>query len=343
MFILYQCSTDHRAIKHISNGIQIETKGLNVNVRFYSDNIVRIVKWLPGSSPEKLSLSVIQDSLPELDLDIRRKSGYISISSDKLILRIAKNEGRIEFFNKDKEIILNEYGRPVFTPVEFEGDKSFNVQQKFRLTPDEGIYGLGQHQDGYMNYRGCTVNLVQANTDAVNPFLISTRKYGILWDNYSRTVFRDDPETSLWSEMGDNIDYYFIYGSTMDDVIAGYRNLTGQAPMYGKWAYGYWQSKEHYEDRNELLGVVEEYRKRKIPVDNIIQDWDYWEGRENWSQMFFDPKKFPKPEEMIRKIHDLNFHIMISIWPGLGPNTLIYKDMEERGFLFNTSGWAGFK
>jgi len=330
-------------IEPIKNGIQLETKELNLKVRFYADNIVRVVKWLPGGTPEKLSLSVIHDSLPGLDISIKEKSGYIIISSSKIIVRIAKNSGRIEFFDSNNEIILNEQDKPSFTEVEINEDKSYNVEQKFRLTPDEGIYGLGQHQDGYMNYRGCTVNLVQTNTDAVNPFIISTRKYGILWDNYSRTVFKDDKETSIWSEMGDNIDYYFIYGSTMDDVIAGYRELTGQVPMYGRWAYGYWQSKEHYKDRNELLGVVEEYRRRRIPVDNIIQDWNYWDGNENWSQMFFDPKKYPEPADMIRRIHDLNFHIMISIWPGLGPNTLIYKDMEQRDYLFNTTGWAGFK
>ncbi len=330
-------------IEPIKNGIQLETKELNLKVRFYADNIVRVVKWLPGGTPEKLSLSVIHDSLPGLDISIKEKSGYIIISSSKIIVRIAKNSGRIEFFDSNNEIILNEQDKPSFTEVEINEDKSYNVEQKFRLTPDEGIYGLGQHQDGYMNYRGCTVNLVQTNTDAVNPFIISTRKYGILWDNYSRTVFKDDKETSIWSEMGDNIDYYFIYGSTMDDVIAGYRELTGQVPMYGRWAYGYWQSKEHYKDRNELLGVVEEYRRRRIPVDNIVQDWNYWDGNENWSQMFFDPKKYPEPADMIRRIHDLNFHIMISIWPGLGPNTLIYKDMEQRDYLFNTTGWAGFK
>ena len=218
------------------------------------------------------------------------------------------------------------------------------MQQKFSLTPDEGIYGLGQHQYGYMNYRGCMVKLVQTNTDAVNPFLISSKGYGVLWDNYSKTIFEDsDNETSIWSEVGDNIDYYFIFGQDMDEVIAGYRDLSGQAPMYGKWAYGYWQSREHYEDRNELLSIAEEYRIRKIPIDNIIQDWDYWDGRENWSQMFFDEKKFPRSKKMISKIHDLNYHIMISIWPGLGPNTQIYKDMEKRDYLFKTVGWAGFK
>ena len=130
-----------------------------------------------------------------------------------------------------------------------------------------------------MNYRGRTVNLVQANTEAVTPFLISTQGYGILWDNTSKTVFDDaQGKTSLWSDVADNVDYYFIYGPSMDQVIAGYRTLTGQAPMYGKWAYGYWQSKEHYKDREELLGIARQYREKQIPIDNIIQDWNYWGG-----------------------------------------------------------------
>src|SRR3972149_8386168 len=233
----------------------------------------------------------------------------------------------------------------IITPVKIpHEEKAFNVQQNFSLTPDEGIYGLGQHQYGYMNYRGRTVKLVQANTEAVTPFLISTQGYGILWDNYSKTIFADDNEKmSLWSEVGDNMDYYFIYGKTMDEVIAGYRDLTGQAPMYGKWAYGYWQSKEHYHTRDELLGVAKEYRKRQIPIDNIVQDWNYWGGNNNWGGMIFDQTRYPNPKEMVDTLHVMHFHLMISIWPGLGPDTEIFKEMDSNGFLYNQFGWAGFK
>jgi alpha-D-xyloside xylohydrolase len=324
--------------------VQLETEELNLNVRFYADNIVRVLKWGPGGSPDKLSLTVINNRLPDIKIKINESAGYIDMSGPGITLHIYKKDGRIEYYGLNNETILLEKDKPVFTPFKNEFEESFSVRQNFKLSPDEALYGLGQHQYGYMNYRNCTVKLVQTNTDAVNPFLISSKGYGILWDNYSKTVFNDsDNEASIWSEVGDNIDYYFIYGQDMDEVIAGYRNLSGQAPMYGRWAYGYWQSKEHYNDRDELLGVAEEYRARKIPVDNIIQDWDYWDGRENWSQMFFDEKKFPRPKEMIDKIHSMNYHIMISIWPGLGSNTLIYKDMERRGYLFNTIGWAGFK
>ena len=123
-----------------------------------------------------------------------------------------------------------EEGKAILAPVVYAGDSGYTVQQNFMLTPDEGIYGLGQHQYGYMNYRGKTVKLVQSNTNAVNPFLISTKNYGILWDNYSKTIFTDTlAYASMWSDIGNNIDYYFIYGNNMDGTIAGYRKLTGQA------------------------------------------------------------------------------------------------------------------
>ena len=218
------------------------------------------------------------------------------------------------------------------------------MKQAFRLTPDEGIFGLGRRQDGLMNYRGHTVKLVQTNTDAVTPFLVSTNLYGVLWDNYSKTIFDDGPAgASLSSEVADGVDYYLIAGADMDAVIAGYRGLTGQAPMYGRWAYGYWQSKEHYHTQEEVLRVAEEYRRRRIPVDNIVQDWNYWGENSNWSGMTFDPTRYPRPAEMVSRLHDLGFHLMISIWPGLGPASAVSKDMDAQGFLYKPVGWGGFR
>ncbi len=172
------------------------------------------------------------------------------------------------------------------------------MRQNFHLTPEEGIYGFGEQQSGQVNTRGRTVNLVQSNTESVTPFFVSTAGYGVYWDNYSKTVFADNPAaTSLWSEVADNIDYYFFFGPSLDQVIAGYRQLTGQAPMYGKWAFGYWQSKEHYASRDELLAVSQEFRDRKIPIDSLVQDWQYWGGNDMWSGMVFDEKTYPAPRK----------------------------------------------
>ena len=344
ILISLRCTTYQSDVKPVVNGVRVETKNLNVRVQFYDRNIVRITKFLPENTVEIRSLTVVKTIPENIAVDVKEDETSVILSTDKLRVSISKEDGSLKFRKSDNTPLLMESGIPVFSPVVYESDSGYSIRQNFRLQEDEGVFGLGQHQDGYMNYRGKEVVLVQSNTDAVNPFLVSTQNWGILWDNYSKTVFKDKTgQTSFWSDIGDRMEYYFVSGNSMDDVIAGYRELTGQAPMYGKWAYGYWQSKEHYENRDELLGIVKQYRQRQIPIDNIIQDWDYWDGQENWGQLYFSETKYPKPEQMIKLIHDMHFHIMISIWPGLGPNTAVYQEMDKHGYLFWPIGWANFK
>lgn len=339
-----QCSSAQTTVQRIQNGVQLQTQGLAVKVQFYADDRVRVVKWPANGTPDKKSLVVTQERLPDLTVRFQETDKAVTLGTRRLTVILSKADGRIQYLTAEDKAILKEEGKAVLTPVEYPHEKAFHVQQAFKLTAEEGVYGLGQHQSGYMNYRGRTVNLVQSNTEAVTPFLISTQGYGILWDNPSKTVFEDNKDkASFWSDVADNVDYYFIYGPGMDTVIAGYRDLTGQAPMYGRWAYGYWQSKEHYKDRDEVLGIARQYREKKIPIDNIVQDWNYWGGNENWGGMFFDETRYPRPKEMVDLLHDQNFHMMISVWPALGPNTPIFKDMDSHGYLYNQFGWAGFK
>jgi alpha-D-xyloside xylohydrolase len=328
----------------IKNGVQFEVGNLNQKVQFYSPEMVRVVKWVKGATPDSTSLVVVLKAIPELTIRVKENAKTISLYSDKLHVLISKSDGHIEYSDRKEIPFLKESGKSEIQPEQLKNEKTYNIKQAFKLTDDEGIYGLGQHQDGYFNYRGHSVKLVQTNTNAVSPFLISTKNYGILWDNYSKTIFEDNAQgTSIWSDVASAVDYYFISGTNMDQVISGYRDLTGHAPMYGKWAYGYWQSKEHYEDRAELLSIAKEYRDRKIPIDNIIQDWDYWDGTKNWGQLYFDEKKYPNPSEMIDILHKEHFHVMISIWCAFGPNTPVYKEMDQKGLLYPTVGWAGFK
>ncbi len=340
----FGCDQKKGKVSVIKNGAEVYTGKIYVKVQFYKDNIVRIIKWTKEGTSEKKSLSVIQNDFPEIDIQTQDNESSVILNSDKLSVKINKVSGNVEYLTSSGDNILKETGETLLKPVVYDGDSGFSMQQDFSLTPAEGIYGLGQHQDGYFNYRGKEVKLVQSNTEAVNPFLISTAGYGILWDNYSMTIFKDNNEkTSIWSDMGDNIDYYFIKGSNMDNVISGYRFLTGTAPMYGKYAYGYWQSKEHYDTQEELLSKARQYRKLKIPIDNMIQDWDWWNGNPNWGSMVFDKTLFPEPEKMMEELHSMNFHAIISIWPAIGPNTEFYKDMDSKGLLYPTVGWAGFK
>lgn len=139
---------------------------------------------------------------------------------------------------------------------------------------------------------------------------------------------------SLYSEIGDQIDYYFIYGENLDQVIHEYRELTGRAAMLPKWTMGFWQSRERYRTQEELLNVVREFRKRKIPLDNIVQDWFYW-PEDKWGDHDFDSTRFPDPEGMIRTLHDsLHTHIMISVWPKFYVGTTHFEEFRKQGWLY---------
>jgi alpha-D-xyloside xylohydrolase len=329
----------------IADGVELDRGDYHVKVQFYGEGTVRVVKWIKGGSDQKKSLSVVQTALPKLKLKIGQSESAVTLDSGKLKVVLDTKDGILRFVAPDGHTLLAEKGSALFHATGLPQEKNaFNVSQDFKLTPDEGIYGFGQSQDGVFNWRGNTAKIVQANTAAVTPVLVSTNGYGIFWDNYSKTLWNDDAKgASLWSEVADNVDYYFFAGPTIDDAIARYRDLTGAAPMYGKWAYGYWQSKEHYHTQAELLGVAKKYRDLNIPIDGIIQDWNYWDGLENWGSTVFDPKRYPDPKAMYDELHAMHFHAMTVIWEALGPASEIHKDMARRGWLYSPVGWAGFK
>jgi alpha-D-xyloside xylohydrolase len=144
----------------------------------------------------------------------------------------------------------------------------------------------------------------------------------------------EQSKLSLWSEVADEIDYYFIRGNNADDVIGGYRTLTGKATIVPKWALGFWQSRERYKTQDEIIGTVKEYRKRGIPLDNIVLDWQYWEDPK-WGSHEFDASRFPDPKGMIDQLHNqLHAQLMISVWPKFNTGTKHYEEMNRKGFLF---------
>jgi alpha-D-xyloside xylohydrolase len=139
---------------------------------------------------------------------------------------------------------------------------------------------------------------------------------------------------SLFSEVADQIDYYFIYGENMDEVISGYRKITGKSPMMPKWAMGLWQCRERYKTQDELLSVVKEFRKHHIPIDNIVQDWFYW-NEDQWGSHEFDASRYPDPKGMIQELHDtLKTRLMISVWPKFYVGTEHYDEFNKNGWLY---------
>jgi len=309
-----------------------QTKKGFIKLQIYSEDIIRVTISPVKDLKEKESRIIVNKPDQKIKWNIHETDRYISVSTKKITAKLDKLNNTVSFFDYSGNLILqgDQYS---FEPEKDNDEIVYQIKQKFKLSPEEAIYGLGQFQEGIMNWRSHDLTLFQENREIAVPMLVSTKNYGILWDNYSLTKFHDDREnTSLWSNVADAIDYYFIAGKNLDNVIAGYRFLTGKVPMFGKWAYGYWQSKERYNTQKEIVDVVKEYRKRKLPLDVIVQDWMYW-GDHGWSALEFDKKKFPDPKKMIEEIHDNNTKIMISIWPVSASKTQVFKEMQNNGFL----------
>lgn len=181
-----------------------------------------------------------------------------------------------------------------------------------------------------MSQRNQTKRLIQDNLEDVIPFFQSVKGYGLFWDNYSPTIFKDNQEeTSFLSEVGDCIDYYFMYGENADGVVAQMRYLTGQVPMFPLWTYGFWQSRERYKSQKEIVGV-QKYRELGVPLDGIIQDWRYLGKQLPVERNGFFERRILRPQKMMEDIHGMNAHIIISIWSAFGPHTKPYHELDKR-------------
>ena len=464
---------------------QKETDPRLLKIQICTDEIIHVIASPVDSFSTRSSLMFNKTIWEPANWYVTEEGSIVKISTSEIIVRVDTISGRIEFYDRDNHLLLNEKsgGGKIITPAEIMGEKTYHIQQFFEPSEGEAFYGLGQHQNGVMNYKGHDVDLWQYNIIAVNPFLVSSKNYGILWDNNSRTKFGDisnyqpintlklfdkngteggltaeyfkdtdftslftsrtesriehefidvndkypegfqqnvaavrwsgeiecnepgmhkfrlyscgytkmwlngelvvdswrqnwlpwthilklnmeagkryqikiewihtggyigldyfTPEkeeirnyTSLYSEVADQIDYYFIRGDNLDQVIHGYREITGKAKMMPKWAMGFWQCRERYKSQDELLSVVKEFRQRQIPIDNIVQDWFYWK-EDQWGSHEFDTTRYPDPEGMVKELHnDLHTHIMISVWPKFYVGTKHYDEFKEHGWLY---------
>lgn len=472
----------------------------NVQLKVVADNIIRVIA-IADNELQPLKSLIITTEQSNVKFDVANNKEFVTLKTSMLTAVVNLQTGTVSFFDTSGKPVLSEkeMGRSI-QPQVFEGEKLYSIRQDFVASPDDAWYGLGQHQDGLMNYKTYQVQLFQNNTEVAVPFLISKKNYGILWDNYSLTHFGDvrmyqplnalkifskkgeqgwltasysndksnpsksileRPESSIsyeylndsklflpkefkpatgivawegsiasdmngihkfrftaagyikvwidnklvldrwrqnwnplsaildvdlqkgkkyafkvewipyggesyisfkWlpplmeeekngysfsSEASQQLDYYFIYGQNMDSVIAGYRMLTGKAVMMPKWSLGFWQSRERYKTEDEILSTVAEFRKRKIPIDNIVQDWFYWKENQ-WGSQEFDPTRFPSPEKMTKTLHDqYHTHFMISVWPKFYQGISTYNEFDKQGWLYkrnvvdSVKDWVG--
>ncbi|MBK8657251.1 MAG: DUF5110 domain-containing protein [Haliscomenobacter sp.] len=322
------------------SGIKATIGQIDLEIQFFSPSIVRIIKAPEGRPFSKESLSVIKTP-QQTAFSAKQQSGALHLKTENLTVSLDLQSGQISFYSGAGALLLREKaGSATFTPFNDSGNPTFQVRQAFTLDNDEAIYGLGQQQTGKMVQRNLTLHMIQGNTDDYIPFFQSVKGYGVFWDNYSPTLFSDTlSSTTFQSEVGDGMDYYFLYGANADGVIRGMRDLTGQAPMFPLWTYGYWQSKERYKSQTEVVDVVKKYRELGVPIDGIIQDWQYWGNNYLWNAMEFLTPEFNNPQRMVDEVHQLNAHMAISIWNSFGPHTKPYRDLEKIGALMDFTTW----
>jgi len=214
-----------------------------------------------------------------------------------------------------------------YEPDQVNREQTFHVSERFSPVAEEAYYGLGQHQSGMFNYRGSTVELAQNNTDVAIPLLVSSKGYAVMWNTASMTEVDNRFPLGLrfTSLAGSAVDYYFIYGPEMDQILHQYRNMTGHTPMLPKWSYGLFQSKDRYVSQAEILDVASHYRSQHIPLDAIVQDWFWWktEGDPEFNANYTDV-----PAEL-KQLHDEHVHAMISVWGLFDTHAQNYQYLTE--------------
>lgn len=358
-------------IKETDSGVRFQTASpvLNGEIIFYSPSIVRVIKYPSAHMPDKKSYPIIKT--PEkVNITYKQDGNKIQMKTENMLVTLHSSTGKVTYQTLQGNTLLSEKELGTnFTPRKDVTRDAFTVSQAFALQPEEAIYGLGQRQSGAMNHRNQQVHLSNGNTNICIPYFTSEKGYGVYWDNPGISQFSDTPyETSFSSQVGECADYYFMYeDGTQDGVIACIRNLTGNAPMFPLWTMGYWQCRERYKSPDELCEVLDKYRELKVPLDGIVQDWQYWGCDSNWNAMKFmnpryinklddkealrylpngedktakfDKPRFKTPEEMIKYVHKNNAHLMISVWASFGPWTDQFKELDKMGALLKFETW----
>lgn len=336
--------------------------GTTIYVHFLADNIVRVQKYAEGKRPEKKSYAVVM-SPDDVWARAHHEEGLTGLSSGTLYVTIDEHTGQVTFYHQS-QVLLRE-GSSLLMP---------KISQTWMLEGEEDIFGLGQLRDTTMSMRGREFEIWNRNTYTSIPYFTSEKGYGLYWDNAGRSWFSSTTdadggkgqEVTFTSETGLMADYYFMYGGSQDGVIDCIRRLTGQATMFPLWTLGHWQCRERYKTSDELAEVLDRYRELRIPLDGIVQDWQYWGCDSNWNAMRFqnpyyinkvgdpawakylpdDLKKLPvsvprlkSPQEMVDYVHQHQAHLMISIWANFGPWTEPYRDLKAIGALLPFDTW----
>jgi alpha-D-xyloside xylohydrolase len=348
----------------IENGnFILHTDSSKIKITPVTESTIRVVCTQADDFSKRQSL-IVESTNPGASFEIAEDNLFLVFKTKKLKIIVCKETCSFSYYDAHDKLLLKEpdKGGKFLTPFDLEKTifdknaaislsqnadgvriktegrkvvdrKAWHYKLSFEFSPDEALYGLGSHEEGMMNLRGHCQYLYQQNMKAVVPMLVSTNGYGILLDNYSLITFHDDIYGSyFYADASEEMDYYFIEGPEIDDIVHGYRKLTGDSPMLPKSAFGYIQSKERYISQQEIIDVASEYRERGVPLDMMVLDWKSWTG-ELWGQKSFDPERFPDPKAMTDKLHDMNVKLMISVWPIMREGGKNHAEMLKNGCL----------
>jgi len=359
------------ASKELPDGAQFIVDGNTLRIQFWSQSIVRVIYAAAPELPTLKSVSVVANP-SAVRLTRQENNQAFTIAGPLMKVKVDKKTGAVSFLDLKDKVLLSEsaQGRKI-VPATQAGITGNSCALSFELPPDEGIYGLGQHQQGIWNYRaggasgtGVNVTLAQSNMEVGVPVITSSKGYTLLWDNPAVTIISAGapistdtnsapagrgrrgraaipgagPNVVRWSsEFGKAIDYYFCYSDgTIDGAMKAYRNLTGDAPLMPKWMLGFWQCKERYATQEELLGVAKKYRELKVPVDGIVQDWQYWpSGPNTWGSHKFDPARYPDPVGMFKQLREMNYRTLISVWAKFDLGSDNSKELNDAGGMYS--------
>jgi alpha-D-xyloside xylohydrolase len=320
------------------HGLQFAMKTGTLKVEVCTDSIIRVRYSATSAIPKEPDYVVIKKEWSATQWSSESNDEFVTLSTPKLKVTIARKDGGITYFDREGKKLFNEASRKL-TATRVNNEDTYRAESFINIYGSpEGLYGLGQHQAGVWNYRGESVDISEDNSNISVPMLVSSKGYGVFWNNASRSRFNNRFANYLYisSEVADVLDYYFLYGPELDQVVAGYRELTGDVPLFGKWAYGFWQCKNRYKSQDEILGVASKYRELHIPVDNIVQDWFWWNRK---GEHVFN-KSYPDPKAMVDELHNEHFHLMISVWPFFEPGSAVYDEMDKRGWFIDKFKFA---
>ena len=320
-----------------STGVVMHNGGETLRISVCGPTLIHIVSGLGDARASSPAEPWIVEPCKTVHFDFTRDAKRATVSTAALRVQLSLEDGRLTFQDAAGNTLETESDREPrrYEPTQANGESLYRVSERFFIDAHQGLYGLGQHQNGVFNYRGTVVELGQANTDVAVPLLISSNGSAILWNTASRSWFdnRFASELKLTADAADAIDYYFVYGPEIDSVIHQYRELTGHAPLFGKWAYGFIQSKDRYKSAQELLDVAAKYRAGHVPLDVMVQDWFWWklQGDTAYTDEYLAPH--PDVPGALRTLHDEHVHAIISVWAMMNPKSANEQELARRNFI----------